>query len=357
MASKTYNVGIIGYGLSAKIFHIPFINAVPEFRLYAVVQRNPKPEDDAEKDHPGIKSYRSTEEMVKDAGVDVVVVTTTPETHLALAKLALEAGKHVIVEKPFTPTHQEADELAELSKKQNRLISVYQNRRWDADYVTLSKLVKNGSLGRVTEFETHFDRHRPEMPTTGSWKTKPTPGSSAIYDLGTHLIDQVVHLLGLPKRITGFIGSQREKNDSGYEDSFTLLLHYGQTLATVKTTVISPEEKQLRFWVRGDKGSFKKYHLDIQEEQLKASVRPGGDGYGKEPSDRYGVLTSYKDGALTSEVVATVEPPTYVDYYRRFAKALAGGGDVPVSASEASDVIRLIELAKESSRLGKTLDV
>lgn len=132
------------------------------------------------------------------------------------------------------------------------------DRRWDADFTTISKLVKSGALGRVAEFETHFDRHRPEMPTTGSWKTRTIPGGSALYDLGTHLIDQVVHLLGLPKKVTGFIGSQRENNDSGYEDSFTLLLHYDQILATVKGAVISPEEKQLRFWVRGDKGSFKK---------------------------------------------------------------------------------------------------
>ncbi|PGG99575.1 hypothetical protein GX51_06224 [Blastomyces parvus] len=357
MASKRYNVGIIGYGLSAKIFHIPFIRAVPEFNFYAVVQRTPKFDDDAEKDHPGIKSYRSTEEMVKDAGVDVVIVTTTPDTHFGLAKLALEAGKHVIVEKPFTPTHQEADELVAISRKQNRLISVYQNRRWDADFVTVSKLVKSGALGRVAEFETHFDRHRPEMPTTGGWKTKMTSGSGALYDLGTHLIDQVVHLFGLPKKVTGFVGSQRENNESGYEDSFTLLLHYDHILATVKGAVISPEEKQLRFWVRGDKGSFKKYYLDIQEEQLKAGLRPGDQGYGEEPNSRYGTLTSYNNGALNSEAFPTVEPPTYAEFYRIFAKALAGKGEVPVSPSQASDVIRLVELARESSKLGKTVDV
>ncbi|KAK2734890.1 hypothetical protein FQN55_002459 [Onygenales sp. PD_40] len=357
MASKTFNVGVIGYGFSAKIFHIPFITVVPELKLYAVVQRTPKEDDNAEKDHPGIKSYRSTEEMVKDPAVDVVVVTTTPETHHSLAKLALEAGKHVIVEKPFTPTSQEADELVALAKKQNRLISVYQNRRYDADYVTLYNLVKNGSLGRVTEYETHFDRHRPQMPTTGSWKTKVIPGGSAVYDLGTHLIDQIVHLFGLPKKVTGFIGSQREKNDSGYEDSFTVLLHYEQLLATAKATVISPEENQLRFWVRGDKGSFKKYRLDIQEDQLKEGLRPGDKNYGKEPSDRYGILTNYHDGKLTSRAYPTVEPPTFAEYYRQFAKALAGEGDVPVRASEASAVIRLIELAQESSKLGRTLEV
>lgn len=135
------------------------------------------------------------------------------------------------------------------------------DRRWDADFQTLSKLYKNGSLGRVVEFETHFDRHRPQEPSSAAsnWKNKVIPGGSAIYDLGTHLLDQVVYLLGLPKRVTGFIGSQREVNTSGYEDSFTVLLHYGGgVLVTAKAGVVSPEEEQLRFWVRGEKGSFKK---------------------------------------------------------------------------------------------------
>lgn len=157
--------------------------------------------------------------------------------------------------------------------------------------MTLSKLVKNGSLGRVVEYETHFDRHRPELPANStSWKTKPGPASGAIFDLGAHLLDQAVHLFGVPQRVTGFIGSQRENNHTGLEDSFTTLLHYDNGLmVTAKAAVVSPEEKQLRFWVRGEKGSFKKYHLDIQEDQLKAGIRPGDSGYGLEPSDRYGM--------------------------------------------------------------------
>lgn len=167
------------------------------------------------------------------------------------------------------------------------------DRRWDADFVTLSKLIKNGSLGRISEFETHFDRHRPEEPAADGhkWKNKVMPGGSAVYDLGTHLLDQAVHLLGLPKRVTGFIGSARAVNTNGFEDSFTVLLHYANgTLVTAKATVVSPEEEQLRFWVRGDKGSFKKYHLDIQEDQLKAGIKPEDNGYGREPSERYGMF-------------------------------------------------------------------
>ncbi|CAG8895903.1 unnamed protein product [Penicillium egyptiacum] len=357
---QTYNVGVVGYGFSAKIFHIPFVKEVPELKLYAIVQRTPKQDDDAEKDHPGVKSFRTTEEMVQDPAIDVVIITTAPDSHFAQCKLALEAGKHVVCEKPFTPTTQEADDLIAIAKKNNKQLAVFQNRRWDADFVTLSKLVKNGSLGRISEYETHFDRHRPEEPASDShkWKNKVIPGGSAIYDLGTHLLDQAVHLLGLPARVTGFIGSARAANTSSYEDSFTVLLHYANgTMVTAKATVVSPEDEQLRFWVRGDKGSFKKYHLDIQEDQLKAGIMPQDKGYGREPSERYGALTTIQNGKPVKEVVPTVEPPTYTEYYRKLVRALNGEGELPASGAEAREVIRLIELARESSRTGRTLGV
>ncbi|KAJ5856109.1 dehydrogenase [Penicillium soppii] len=356
MTSKIFNVGIIGYGLSAKIYQIPFIRAAKNLNLYAVVQRTPKPNDDAEKDWPGIKSFRSTELLIKDPAVDVVVVTTAPDSHLELAKLALNAGKHVVVEKPFTPTYEEAQELVELAKKQNRLLTVYQSRRWDADFLTLSKIVRDGSLGRIVEFETRFERHVPGIPGS-AWRTKAMPGGGAIYDLGAHLIDQTVLLFGLPKRITAFLGNQRE-GVSGSDDSFTVLMHYDGFLATAKAAVVSPQEKQLRFWVKGTEGTFKKYHFDVQEEQLKSGMRPGDEGYGKEPSERYGTLTSVQsDGTFKSEVVPTVDAPLYTDFYSKLAKALAGEGDVPVNPVESASVIRLVELAVQSSETGRTLDV
>jgi predicted dehydrogenase len=238
------------------------------------------------------------------------------------------------------------------------LLTVYQNRRWDGDYLTLSKCIKNGSLGRVVDFETHFDRHRPDAPKSDSWKYKVQPGGGAIYDLGTHLMDQVVLLFGPPKSLTAFIGSQRDPNPSGFEDSFTVHMHYDGMMATARASVVSPETSQLRYWVRGDKGSFKKFHLDCQEDQLKAGMRPGDKGYGIEPKDRYGVLTTFQNGEIMSEVVPTIEHATYTDYYRKLAKALAGDvGQLPVDPAVAALVIRLVELAKESSTSGKTVDV
>ena len=243
-----------------QVFHIPLIKVVPELKLYAIVQRTPNPSDDAEKDHPGIKSYRSSEEMLADPQIEAVVVTTAPPSHFELSKLALEHGKHVIVEKPFTPSSKEASELIATAKQHNRLLTVYQNRRWDSDFLTLLKLLEQRTLGRVVEFETHFDRHRPDPPDPAStWKAKFFPGGGAAYDLGTHLIDQAVVAFGLPDKITGFVGSQRAQNPGEIEDSCTILLHYKiGLLVIVKSAVVSPEENQLRYWVRGDKGSFKK---------------------------------------------------------------------------------------------------
>lgn len=343
--------------MSAKVFHIPLIATVPELKLYAIVQRNPKSDDDAEKDHSGIKRYHSTEDMVKDDNVDAVIVTTPPATHLELAKLALENGKHVVVEKPFTPTHEEATELISVAKKHQRLLTVYQNRRWDSDFLTISDLVKKGSLGRITEFETHFDRHRPEVPSGGGWKTKPAPGGGAVFDLGTHLIDQVVVLFGLPKRITGFVGTQRENSEHGLEDSCTVLLHYHGMLATVKAAVVSPEVNQLRYWVRGTKGSYKKFHLDCQEDHLKAGKKPGEEGFGVEPKERYGTLTVANGTSISEEVYPTLDPITYRAFYTKFAEALAGQGEIPVEPEAPAAVIRLIELARQSSKEGRTVDV
>lgn len=333
------------------------IEALPnDFKLYAVVQRSPKPDDDAEKDHPGIKSYRSVDDVYSDPNVDVVVVSTIPETHFDMCKRSLEAGKHVVVEKPFLPTSQEAEQLVEIEKKSGKCLAVYQNRRWDADFLTLKKIMKEGSLGDIAEFETHFDRHRPDPPPD-TWKAKDAPAHGSLYDLGTHLIDQVYHLFGMPKSVTAFVGNQRRSVAGGAADSFTALLEYPGMLVTAKAGVVSPEAEQLRYWVRGTKGSFKKHHLDVQEDQLKAGKRPGDAAFGEDGEAQYGTLTTVVDGKPKREVYPTVKPETYVEYYRLFARALRGEGKVPVSAAEGRDLLHIIESAKQSSAEGRKVSL
>jgi predicted dehydrogenase len=358
---KKINVGVIGYGLSAKVFHIPFIQALPDYNLYAIVQRSPKPDDDASADHPGIKLFRSVDDLFDEKTVDLIIVTSIPETHYEFTKRAIDSGKHVVVEKPFVPTSKEARELTKLAKDNNRLLAVYQNRRWDQDFVTLKQILASGKLGEIAEFETHFDRFRPDIPTRTTWKTLAVPASGALYDLGSHLLDQVYHLFGAPNSVTGFIQVQRKGLKTGdcAPDACTVLLKYGspedEMLVTVKSSAISPEQDQLRFWVRGTKGSFKKYNLDVQEPQLLAGVNLGSPEFGVEPSSSHGTLTVATDGKFDRETVPSIEPPpTYVEYYRILAKALRGEGEVPVSGDDAADVLRIIELAQASSNSGSS---
>lgn len=266
MSKSTFNAAVIGYGMSAKIFHIPLIQALPEFTLYGIVQRTPQPNNNAANDHAGIKTWTSHEYMLQDPAVDLVIVTSTPDAHYAQTRAALEAGKHVVVEKPFVPTSSEANELVALAANTGKLLTVYQNRRWDQDFLTLKQVLTERKLGNVAEFETHYDRFRPSLPPKEdrTWKNEALLAGGALYDLGSHLLDQVFHLFGPPRTVTGFVGVQKRgvADDECVPDACTVLLEYGSSgerlLVTVKSSSISPEDEQLRFWVRGDKGSFKK---------------------------------------------------------------------------------------------------
>ena len=366
ITKKPIKVGVIGYGLSAKVFHIPFINYVSDFQLYAIVQRSPKAEDDAGRDWPDATIYRSADQLFSDEAVELVVVTTAPGSHFEIAKEAMQRGKHVLVEKPFVPTEEEARELVGIADREGVVLSVYQNRRFDSDFLTLRRVIREGKLGRIVEFETHFDRHRPEVPVGGGWKSVQSAGTGVVYDLGTHLMDQVVVLFGKPKRVMGFVGQQRV-GGGGLEDSCTVVLGYdgegggreGGMLVTVKAGLVSLEEKQLRFWVRGTEGTWRKEGLDPQEDQLrKGGLGPGEEGYAVEREEWWGELTRMEDGKAVKKRVETEEPATYSEFYRMLARAVRGEKEaVPVSGEEAALVIRLVELARESSRLGQTLEV
>ncbi|PQE12888.1 hypothetical protein CJF30_00002800 [Rutstroemia sp. NJR-2017a BBW] len=346
--------------MSAKVFHLPLIAVTPTFTLHSIVQRTPKPDDDASKDHPEAKIYNSADAMFKDPAIDIIIITTTPETHFPFTKSALQAGKHVLVEKPFVPTSAEASELISISKETGKLICVYQNRRWDSDFLTVKKLIGEGKLGRIVEYETHFDRYKAERPPTWKGSLTMDQAGGVVYDLGTHLIDQAYCLFGMPKTATAIFANQR--GDGAAEpDSMTVLLGYGDKgpLVTAKAGVMCIEEEQLRYWVRGSQGSFKKYHLDVQEDQLKAGLKPGDDGFGVESADRSGKLVVLEGGKPKGSVVENVKPETYATLYNGFASAIANGGEdaVPVKASEARDVLKIIEAARESAKSGRTVEL
>ncbi|XXG99556.1 hypothetical protein Hte_005895 [Hypoxylon texense] len=362
MANSKLNVGVIGYGMSATIFHIPFITTTPTLRLHSILQRNPSESaSSAPRDHPDVRHFTSIDQFLADADLNVVVITTPPQTHFSLAQQALQAGKHILVEKPFVPSAAEANTLIDLAKEKGRLICVYQNRRWDSDFLTVQKLLADGStLGRIVEFETHFDRFRLEKPSNWKGSLRMDQGGSALYDLGTHLIDQVYVLFGMPRGVFATLASQRDGLLSGREnpdlepDSVTAQLSYdGGLIALVRIAVSSVEVQQPRFWVRGTKGSYRKTGLDPQEPQLKSGMKTSDANFGKEGPEWNGKLALLGEGGSVREQDhPNVEPETYSKIYELFGNALVGNReqDVPVPASQARDVLRIIEAAKESAR-------
>lgn len=334
------------------------------------MQRAPKPGDDATADYPKLKHWNSADDMIKDPAVELVVVTSSPDAHYEQTKKALDAGKHVLCEKPLVATAAHALELNEISKKNGKILTVYQNRRWDSDFLTLRKLLDDGKLGRLVDFDTRFDRWRVEPPTAAAatWKFKQGVASGAIYDLGVHLIDQLVVLFGMPERVTAFMMNHRQYTEKGTGgetggDSFICHLHYDSRglTATARTSVASLHKGQMRYWVRGDKGTYIKYNTDTQEDQLKGpkgGVEKLSDPkFGVDPTA--GVLTTLNsDGKLVKTNVFADDPPaTYIAFYKLLHAALGGRGENPVTAEQAAKVLKIIELAKQSSAEGRTIKV
>ncbi|KAK7750268.1 hypothetical protein SLS62_007785 [Diatrype stigma] len=379
--AKSFNVGIIGYGLSAKVFHIPFVTTTPAFTLHSILQRRPTPESSAPSDHPSIQHFASLDDFLADPALDVVIVTTPPETHFPFTRQALEAGKHVLVEKPFVPSSGEAATLAALARDKGRLLCVYQNRRWDSDFLTVRQLLADGVLGRIVEVDTHFDRYRPAKPAAAAgaastWKAslELERGGTAVYDLGAHLVDQAYALFGAPRSVFAKFLSQRDGVTSGSLlnkdsrsldiDSVAAHLYYESGLiVNVRIGVISAEARQPRFWVRGSRGSYRKTGLDPQEGQLRTpgGPRPGDARYGYEEPQAAGRLAVVgADGATIEEREhPTAEPQTYGKIYELFGEALRSGkeADVPVPASQARDVLRIIEAMKESAKSSREVEV
>ncbi|KAL5357091.1 NAD(P)-binding protein [Aspergillus floccosus] len=357
MASKTFNVGVVGYGLAAKVFHIPFILKTPQFNLYSIVQRNPTIGDSAPDDYPNLRHYRDFKDLLADTNVDVVVVTTPPNHHFTMTKDALEAGKHVLTEKPFVPTAREADELDAVAKKTGRLLCIYQNRRWDSDFLILKHLLSRGDLGRIVEFNTHYDRY--QASPSGGWRAGLgiVDGGSVLYDLGPHLIDQVYTLFGMPKSVHGRLISQRDGAlDLHTPDNFYAQLVYPNgMLVHIRVSSLSAEVDQPRYWVRGTQGSFHKKRVDPQEDQLKDGMTSADPGFGTESPGNFHLVVVGDDGKLKEVSIPDLVPETYQALYNKFGRAVESGKEeeVPVKASQARDVLMIIEAIQESARTGK----
>jgi scyllo-inositol 2-dehydrogenase (NADP+) len=324
-------VGLVGYGLAGSVFHTPLIRACERMQLAAIMTSREAP-----------LRVRSLGELIDRS--ELVVIATPNRTHFGIAKAALEAGKHVVVDKPFTVTLKEADALIALADQRHCVLSVFLNRRWDADFLTVRDLLPR--LGDVELFEAHWDRFRPEIKQ--GWRELPKPGGGVFSDLGPHLIDQALQLFGMPEMVSADIGSQRD--DARVDDYFDVTFHYGSLRVCLRcsTLVAAPRP---RFAVHGTAGSFTKNGLDPQEAQLKSGMDPRQPCFGLDLAD--GLLV---DPTGHAHAVPT-RHGNYRAFYEGMADAILDGAPVPVPAQEARDGLAIITLARRAAAQGRRLAV
>jgi scyllo-inositol 2-dehydrogenase (NADP+) len=342
-----FNVAIVGFGVSGRYFFAPFFSVHQHFILKAFVTSQT---EEIKKIYPDAKVFSTVDALLADEEIDLVVVASPNPTHYDYAKKALMAGKNVIVEKPFTITSDEAEELIVLSQKQNKLLAPFQNRRWDGDFLTVKKIIGEGLLGEVLEFESHFDRFRPG-PERAPWKDEPTPGVGAIYDLGPHLIDQALVLFGKPDGI--FANIQRLRTNGLIDDTFEIQLYYSFLKVILKAGVMVREVGP-RFAVHGRNGSFVKYGLDPQEANLKDGIMPGNPLLGKDAEENFGLLHAELNQKVVREKVETIQG-NYMGFFDNIYEALSGKAELIVKPSDAKMTMEVIEKAIQSNNQKRVL--
>ena len=344
------STAVISYGISARTFHIPFIKTHPGYSLDVILERSG---ETAKEMFPHVIIAKTFEEVLNNEKIQLIVIASPNTTHFSYAKAAMLAGKHVVVEKPFTNTSSEAKELIELSHKTGKICAVYQNRRYVADFLTMKSILDQGLLGQPMEFFAHYDRYRPSPRTYGLWREEPLPGSGIFYDLGPHLIDQALMLFGKPTSITADI--RKMKSYSQVDDFFDVKLEFDNLIVTLHASMLV-REMGPRYMIHGTKGSFIKSGEDPQEELLKAGVLPIGNDWGKEDPTNFGLIHTEIDGKVIREVYPSVQG-SYGMFYQNLYKSIAEGAPLKETPEHGYDVINLIELAFESSRLKCTLKV
>jgi len=337
------NTALCSFGMSGWVFHAPFIVNDPHFKLYAVWERS---KNLAEEKYPDIKTFRTLEALLADDAIELVIVNSPNYTHYDYTKKALLAGKHVVVEKPFTVTVEEGSELIDLAKTENKILSVYQNRRYDSDYKTIKKILDEKLLGDLVEAEFHFDRYS-EILSPKVHKEIPGPGTGTLYDLGSHLIDQALQLFGMPDAV--FADIRIIRPISKVDDYFDLLLYYSTLRVRIKSSY-QVREPLPGYVLHGSKGSFIKPKTNVQEIALQAGEVPGGKDWGMEPESERGLLHTENKGKIIREYIKS-ERGDYGEYYKAIFNAIRNDEAVPVTSKEALDVIKIIEAAFTSSKL------
>jgi len=334
---KVISAGLMAYGMSGKLFQGPFLDAHDGFKLHAVVERNQK---NAEKDFPGIISYNTTDDLIADTSIELIVINTPNNTHYDYAKQALQAGKDILVEKPFTATSAEAKEIFALAKTLGKKVFVYQSRRWDSDYNAVVKVVKDGKLGKLSEVHFRYDRYKAAIGVK-LFKEEPVAASGLMYDLGPHLLDQAISLFGKPDSFHKILGKNRP--NTKVDDYFSIHLSYPDSVNVFVHANMLVTDVQPAFTLYGTYGSFIKERADIQEEQLLKGVKPNAPGFGAEPRDKEGKLTLIDtNGEKTQELIAS-ETANYLDLFESVYQSIINHQPFPVTEEQILTQLEILE--------------
>src|SRR5215471_11778123 len=347
--STPIKTGLIAFGAAGKFMHAPFLVTQPEhYNVIAVLERH---KEESKQLFPNAQIVRSIEELLSVNELELIIITTPNDTHFPYSKAGLLAGKHVVCDKPFTIASNDALELVKLSNQTDKILSIFQNRRYVADALTIKEILNQKLLGDIHEFEGHYDRYRPEKKPN-AWREEDIPGSGILYDLGAHLIDQAFALFGLPKFVTADIRLQRPHARA--VDNFELKLDYGFLKVILKSGMLVREPGP-RYMVHGTRGSFLKYGEDPQEVFLRAGKLPSEvENWGRESQEIYGLLHTETDGKIVREKYPSLKGD-YGYYYQNLYKTIRENAPLREKAEHGYNSIRLIELAIESNKQRTTI--
>lgn len=347
--SSSFGVGVVGCGFATTVFHAPLLLTTPGIRLVAISSSDPEKATKIYGD--AVKVVNTPEELFSIKEIELVVIPTPNDSHHPLAVKALAAGKHVVIDKPFTVTLSESEDLIAKAAQANKLLSVFHNRRWDSDFLTLRKVIEEGQLGRLVHVESHFDRYRPEVRKR--WREVEGPGTGLWYDLAPHLLDQVVVLFGMPSSI--FVNFASQRDGAVVDDWFHAILEWSSGVRAVLHVTALSAWQCPRWQVHGTKGSFICWGLDCQEDQLKAGLKPGDKDYGIETRPAKLYIADGTDAGSIKEIEVQRLNGEYQSYYSGVKDAVLNGKALPVTAEEALRVMRLLEAGLVSAKEGRKI--
>lgn len=345
---KKIKTVLLSYGMSGKVFHAPFLTLHEGFELTGAWERT---KDLIRQDYPNVKRYETLEELLAD-DVELVVVNTPVDTHFEYTKQVLQAGKHALVEKAFTTTAAEAEELDALAKVKGLKLTVYQNRRWDSDLKTVKQVLESGDLGDIVEAEIRFDRYNPNL-SPKAWKESANAGAGVLKDLGPHIIDQAIYLFGYPKSVFADIRTLRE--GSVVDDNIDILLYYPDKRVRLHAGFFN-KEMVPSYILQGRNGSFMKHRGDVQEDTLKTGAKPNLTDWGTEPEALSGILNIVKDGETVKKTMPTLQG-NYYGLFDGVYKAITENATEPVTAQDGTRVMKIIDAALLSSSTGQVIQL